>query len=84
MDSAVNLPRAWWAVLLFGFGLGGWAFAQEIGQKTLEQRTATIAEGVEQLQAIHIAEDAEEQARRELIEELCDEGRLSGDDCNEG
>ena len=79
----MSILKDYWWVLLIGFGFGSWAVAQEIGQKTLEQRTVTIAEGVEQLQEIHITEDAVEKGKEEAIAELCEDGRLTGDICDE-
>ena len=79
----MSLLKDYWWVLLIGFTIGSAVVAQQIEQKTLKTRTVTIAEGVEQLQKIHIEEDAEERGKQQAIEELCDDGRLTGDICDE-
>lgn len=83
----MNILKDYWWILLIGFSLGSWAVAQEISQQTLEQRTETIAHATEVLQKIHIEQAAEEKGKEagkeEAIEELCADGRLTGDICDE-
>jgi hypothetical protein len=82
------LKDYWWIAMIF-FSAGGWAIAQDIGQKTLEEQTSVIAAGVVQNQEIitlnaerHAAEDAKEEGKDEYRRELCADGRLTGNECD--
>lgn len=73
-----TLKTYWW-VLLIGFGIGGWAVASDIGQRTLEQQMKTVADATVVLQQRHLADDAKEELRKKY----CKAGKLPEEECED-
>lgn len=78
----------YWPILLpIAVGLialGGMQYqvnAQADSHDILGERVATIAEGIEQLQDIHLEEDAEERGKIKARREFCREGKLPDSEC---
>jgi len=75
-----------WPVFLVVFGAGALqfqVFAQADSHETLKERTTMIAAGVQQLQEIHVAMDAEERGKEEARKEFCRDGKLPERECED-
>jgi len=73
------LPWLGAAVMLVSWG--GYVYAQDHKVATLEEQTSQIAAATKTLQELHLAANAAERGKKELLLELCRAGKLEDQDC---
>ncbi len=75
----MSILKDYWWILLIGVGVGGWVAVAEDGHTDKEKRITRIEQYVE----VEIQKQEDEKAVDEYRKELCDDGRLTGDICDE-